>query len=82
LLVKRVAEETLLQESFKKLEVVEVLGSESTQEIPSNDPKEMNEEDVQNMLETVLVSEFKVKALQFKYPIIDWEYHTEGSRTY
>nr|GEV22150.1 hypothetical protein [Tanacetum cinerariifolium] len=43
---KRVAEETLLQESFKKLKAVKVLGSESTQETPTNDPKEMSEEDV------------------------------------
>nr|GEY51943.1 hypothetical protein [Tanacetum cinerariifolium] len=54
---KRVAEETLLQESFKKLKVVEVSGSESTQETPSNDPKEMSEEDVQSMLEIFLVED-------------------------
>nr|GEV49588.1 putative ribonuclease H-like domain-containing protein [Tanacetum cinerariifolium] len=70
------------KESFKKLKAAEVSGSESTQEIPSNDPKEMNEEDLQNMLEIVPVPEFKVKALQVKYPIIDWEIHTEGSRIY
>nr|GEW40913.1 hypothetical protein [Tanacetum cinerariifolium] len=52
---KRVADKTLLQESFKKLRAAEVSGSESTQEIPSNDPKEMTEEDVQNMLEIVPV---------------------------
>nr|GEU45350.1 ribonuclease H-like domain-containing protein [Tanacetum cinerariifolium] len=74
---KRVVEETLLQESFKKLKAIEVSGSKSTQETPSNDPKEMSEEDVHNMLEIVSVSEFKVKALQVKYPIIDWEIHTE-----
>nr|GFD15065.1 hypothetical protein [Tanacetum cinerariifolium] len=68
---KRVADETLLQESFKKLKAVKVLGSKSKQEIPSNDAKEMTEEDVQNMLEIVPVSEFKVEALQVKYPIID-----------
>nr|GEY34873.1 hypothetical protein [Tanacetum cinerariifolium] len=79
---KRVADETLLQESFKKLKAIEVSGSESIQEIPSNDPKEMSEEDVQNMLEIVPVSELKVKALQVKYHIIDWEIYTEGSRTY
>nr|GEW70504.1 hypothetical protein [Tanacetum cinerariifolium] len=79
---KRVADETLLQESFKKLRASEVLGSESTQEIPSNDPKEVTEEDVQNMLEIVPVPEFKVEALHVKYPIIDWEIHTEGSRVY
>nr|GEW86515.1 ribonuclease H-like domain-containing protein [Tanacetum cinerariifolium] len=50
---KRVADETLLQESFKKLKAAEVSGSESTQETPSNDPKEMSEKDVQNMLEIV-----------------------------
>nr|GEU34700.1 putative ribonuclease H-like domain-containing protein [Tanacetum cinerariifolium] len=74
---KRVAEETLLQESFKKLKAVEVSGSESTQETPFNDPKEMFEEDVQNMLKIVPVSEFKVEALQVKYPIIDWEINLE-----
>nr|GEX04106.1 hypothetical protein [Tanacetum cinerariifolium] len=79
---KRVADKTLLQESFKKLRAVEVSGSKSTQEIPSNDPKEMTKDDVHNMLEIVLVSEFKVEALQVKYPIIDWEIHTEGSITY
>nr|GEW89088.1 hypothetical protein [Tanacetum cinerariifolium] len=48
---KRVTEETLLQESFKKLKAVKVSGSDSTQETPSNDPKEMSEKDVQNMLQ-------------------------------
>nr|GEW15788.1 hypothetical protein [Tanacetum cinerariifolium] len=48
----------------------------------SNDTKEMSEEDVQNMLEIVTVSEFKVEALQIKYPIIDWEIHSKGPRTY
>nr|GFD04539.1 hypothetical protein [Tanacetum cinerariifolium] len=79
---KRVAEERLLQKSFKKLKAVEVLGSDSTQETLSNDPKEMSEEDVQNMLEIFPVSEFKVESLQVKYPIIDWEIHSKGSRTY
>nr|GEW11600.1 hypothetical protein [Tanacetum cinerariifolium] len=60
----RVVDETLLQDSFKKLRAAEVSKSESTQEIPSNDLKEMTEEDVQNMLEIVPVSEFKVEALQ------------------
>nr|GEV41824.1 hypothetical protein [Tanacetum cinerariifolium] len=50
---KRVAEETLLQESSKKLKVVKVS-----------------------------VSEFKVEALQVKYPLIDWEIYSEGSRSY
>nr|GEX22004.1 hypothetical protein [Tanacetum cinerariifolium]GEX38208.1 hypothetical protein [Tanacetum cinerariifolium] len=37
----------------------------------------MIEEDVQNMLEIDPVPEFKVEALQVKYPIIDWEIHTK-----
>nr|GEW20555.1 putative ribonuclease H-like domain-containing protein [Tanacetum cinerariifolium] len=77
---KRVAEETLLQESFKKLKAVEVLGSHSTQDTSTHDSKEISEEDVKNMLEIILVSEFKVEALQVKYPLIDWEIHSEGSR--
>nr|GEV18052.1 putative ribonuclease H-like domain-containing protein [Tanacetum cinerariifolium] len=79
---KKVVEETLLHESFKKLKAVEVSGSESTQDTPTNDPKEISEEYVQNMLEIVPVSEFKVEALQVKYPRIDWEIHSVGSRTY
>nr|GFA56994.1 hypothetical protein [Tanacetum cinerariifolium] len=51
---KRGVEETLLQESFKKLRA-EV---------------------------EVLMAEFKVKALQVKYHLIDWDTHSEGSRSY
>nr|GEU95753.1 uncharacterized mitochondrial protein AtMg00810-like [Tanacetum cinerariifolium] len=50
--------------------------------LKSQDPKEMTEEDVQNMLEIILVPKFKVEALHVKYPIIDWEIHTEGLRIY
>nr|GEY48112.1 hypothetical protein [Tanacetum cinerariifolium] len=68
---KRVAEEKLLQESFKKLKAVKVSGSHSTQDTPTHDPKEMSEEDVKNMLEIIPVSEFNVEALKVKYPLID-----------
>nr|GFD03554.1 hypothetical protein [Tanacetum cinerariifolium] len=61
---KRVAEETLLQESFKKLKAVEVSGFDSIQDTTTNDQKEMSEEDVQKILEIVPVAEFKVEALQ------------------
>nr|GEZ26488.1 hypothetical protein [Tanacetum cinerariifolium] len=41
---KRVAKETLLQESFKKLRAeVKVLGSHSTQDTPTDDPKEITD---------------------------------------
>nr|GEW73197.1 hypothetical protein [Tanacetum cinerariifolium] len=52
------------KESFKKLKAVKVSRSHSTQETPTNDPKEMSEEDVKNTLEIVPVSKFKVEALQ------------------
>nr|GEX93813.1 hypothetical protein [Tanacetum cinerariifolium] len=52
------------KESFKKLKAVKVLGSYSTQDTPTYDPKEISKEDVQNMLEIIPVSEFKVEALQ------------------
>nr|GEX12592.1 hypothetical protein [Tanacetum cinerariifolium] len=62
---KRVSIETLLQESFKKLRAeVEVLGFYFSQDTPIDDPKEMSEEDVKNILQIVPVPEFKVKALQ------------------
>nr|GEU48162.1 putative ribonuclease H-like domain-containing protein [Tanacetum cinerariifolium] len=54
------------KESFKKLKAVEVSGSESIHDTPTNDPKEMSEEDVKIMLEIFPVSEFKVEALQVK----------------
>nr|GEU30215.1 hypothetical protein [Tanacetum cinerariifolium] len=70
------------KESFKKLKAIKVSGSESTHDTPTNDLKKISEEDVKNMLEIVPISEFKVDALQVKYPLIDWEIHFEGSRSY
>nr|GEY67483.1 hypothetical protein [Tanacetum cinerariifolium] len=67
---RKVAKETLLQESFKRLKAIKVSSSDSTQETPSDDPKEMSEEDGQNMLEIVLMSEFKVEALQVKEDLV------------
>nr|GEV60850.1 hypothetical protein [Tanacetum cinerariifolium] len=62
---------------------VEVSGSHSTQEeTPNVAPIEISEEDVQNMMQIILMDEFKVEALQVKYPLIDWEIYSEGSRTY
>nr|GEV91164.1 hypothetical protein [Tanacetum cinerariifolium] len=63
---KRVAEETLLQESFKKLKAeVKVTGSHSTQDTPTDDPKEMSEEDVKNMLHDIIMFTEK------DYPLTD-----------
>ncbi|GKC04874.1 hypothetical protein Tco_0996484 [Tanacetum coccineum] len=47
---KRVAEETLLQESFKKLRIAEASRSEPIQEQPTEEPKELSEEELKKML--------------------------------
>nr|GEW24708.1 hypothetical protein [Tanacetum cinerariifolium] len=81
---KRATTETMIQESFKKLRAeVQVLGSPSTQQdTPTVDPIEISKEDVQNMLQIIPMDEFKVEALQVKYPLIDWEIYSEGSKAY
>nr|GEV80745.1 hypothetical protein [Tanacetum cinerariifolium] len=65
---KRAAKETLLHESFKKLRAeVDVTSSHTTQQdTPTVDLLEISKEDVQNMLQIVLIVEFKVEALQVK----------------
>ncbi|GJZ77735.1 hypothetical protein Tco_0642407 [Tanacetum coccineum] len=79
---KRVAEEALLQESFKKLRTAQASGLEPFQEQSTKEPKELSEEDIKKLLEIVPVEKFRVKTLQTKYPIMDWEIHTEDSRKY
>ncbi|GJT48422.1 hypothetical protein Tco_0974579 [Tanacetum coccineum] len=56
---KRVAEETLLQESLKKLRTSEASSSEPIQEQPTEEPKELSEEELKKMLEIVPVEEIK-----------------------
>ncbi|GJS49964.1 hypothetical protein Tco_0600085 [Tanacetum coccineum] len=67
---KRVAEETLLQESFKKLRTAEASSSEPIQEQPTEEPKELSEEELKKMLEIVLVEEIKAEALQVKEDLV------------
>nr|GEZ12984.1 putative ribonuclease H-like domain-containing protein [Tanacetum cinerariifolium] len=58
---------------FKKLRAeVEVSGSLFTQQDTLTvDLAEMSKENVQNMLQIIPIDEFKVEALQVKYPLID-----------
>nr|GEU39059.1 integrator complex subunit 11 [Tanacetum cinerariifolium] len=56
----------LEQDSFKKLK--------TSEEVP--------EEKLKEMMELIPVEEVYVEALQVKHPIIDWEVHTEGQRSY
>ncbi|GJR77179.1 hypothetical protein Tco_0089544 [Tanacetum coccineum] len=79
---KRIAEETLLQESFKRLRTAKASSSEPIQEQPTGEPNELFEEELMKMMEIVPVEEIKAEALQVKSTIIDWEIHTEGSRKY
>ncbi|GKE54079.1 hypothetical protein Tco_1489235 [Tanacetum coccineum] len=67
---KRVAEETLLQESFKKLRTAEASRYETIQEQPTEEPKELSEEELKKMLEIVLVEKIKVEALQVKEDLV------------
>ncbi|GJW23929.1 hypothetical protein Tco_0037740 [Tanacetum coccineum] len=71
-----------LFQSFKKLRIAQDSSSEPFQEQSTEEPKELSEEDVKKMLEIVPVKEFRVEALQTKYPIVDWEIHSEDLRKY
>ncbi|GJX92905.1 hypothetical protein Tco_0347491 [Tanacetum coccineum] len=62
--IKRVAEDTILQESFKKLRTNEASSSEPIQEQPIEEPKDLSEEELKKMLEIVPVEEIKAEALQ------------------
>nr|GFB96454.1 hypothetical protein [Tanacetum cinerariifolium] len=44
--------------------------------------KEVPEEKLKDMMELIPVEEVYVEALQVKHPIIDWEVHNEGERSY
>ncbi|GKF76423.1 hypothetical protein Tco_0225867 [Tanacetum coccineum] len=79
---KESAEETLLQESFKKLRTIAASSSKPIQEQPTEEPKELSKEELKKMLEIVPVEETKAQVLQVKYPIMDWEIHTEDLRKY
>ncbi|GKB16515.1 ribonuclease H-like domain-containing protein, partial [Tanacetum coccineum] len=75
---KRVVDETLLQESFKKLRTAQASSSEPIQEFSTTEPKELSQEDLKKMMQIVPVEEVKVEVLQVKYPITDWEILSEG----
>nr|GFB15652.1 hypothetical protein [Tanacetum cinerariifolium] len=44
--------------------------------------KEVTKEKLKEMMQLIPVEEVDVEALQVKHPIIDWEVHTEGHRSY
>nr|GFB63693.1 hypothetical protein [Tanacetum cinerariifolium] len=44
--------------------------------------EEVSEEDFNTMMQLVPVEEVYVEALEVKHPIIDWEIHTKGQKSY
>ncbi|GKB67798.1 hypothetical protein Tco_0929210 [Tanacetum coccineum] len=74
---KRDAEAELDHEGSKRQKTNEASGL--VQEKPE---EELSQEDLPQMIMVVLVEEVYVKALQVKYPIIDWVVYTEESRKY
>nr|GEX09895.1 hypothetical protein [Tanacetum cinerariifolium] len=68
------------KERSKELKTAEALGTESSLEQQSKEPKELSEEELKKMMELVPVKELYIEALQVKYPIIDWEIYSEDQR--
>ncbi|GJY34784.1 putative ribonuclease H-like domain-containing protein [Tanacetum coccineum] len=75
---KRDAEEELDQESSKRQKTGE--SSELAEEPRDKEDDELSQEELQQMMIIVLEQGMNVEALQTKYPIIDWEIYTEGTR--
>ncbi|GJQ89188.1 hypothetical protein Tco_0000327 [Tanacetum coccineum] len=65
---KRVVEAELDHEGFKRKKTNEASGS-----VQEQLEEDLSQEVLQQMMMVVLVKEVYVKALQVKYPIIDWE---------
>ncbi|GJU17914.1 hypothetical protein Tco_1145880 [Tanacetum coccineum] len=76
---KRDAKEELDQESSKRQKTAK---SSELAEEPKDKEEEMSQEELQQIMIIVLEQRMNVKALQTKYPIIDWEIYTEGTRKY
>ncbi|GJT44732.1 putative ribonuclease H-like domain-containing protein [Tanacetum coccineum] len=68
------------EESVKRQKIGETSGSGEEQSAEKE--KELSEEELQKLLVVVPVEEVYVKALQVKYPIIDWEVYSEDTRRY
>nr|GEV42874.1 hypothetical protein [Tanacetum cinerariifolium] len=80
--------QTLIKLKAKKAklldkQIAQKLHDEEVQNTAARDKQEKDDmERALNMLEIISVPEFKVEALQVKYPIIDMEIHYEGLRVY
>ncbi|GKB56945.1 hypothetical protein Tco_0913131 [Tanacetum coccineum] len=77
---KRAAEEELDQESSKRQMTGE--SSELAEEPRDREADELSQEELQQVVIIVPEQGMNVEALQTKYPIIDSEIYTEGTRKY
>nr|GEU81519.1 hypothetical protein [Tanacetum cinerariifolium] len=77
---KRTSEAELDYEGSKRQKTNEA--SRSVREQPDEEENELSQEDLKQMMIVVPVEEVYVKALQVKYPIIDWEVYTKEYRKY
>nr|GEW17752.1 hypothetical protein [Tanacetum cinerariifolium] len=61
-------------------EIREKLEQDSAKKAKTSE--EVSEEELKEMMQLVPVEEVYVEALQVKHPLINWEIHTEGQRSY
>ncbi|GJW26025.1 hypothetical protein Tco_0039836 [Tanacetum coccineum] len=73
------AGQNIVEEPAKRQKTTEA--SESIQEQPSEEPKadKLSQEQLQQMMLVVPEEGMHIEALQIKYPIIDWEVHSEDT---
>ncbi|GJW07517.1 hypothetical protein Tco_1569940 [Tanacetum coccineum] len=62
--------------------VPELAARKLAEEPRVKEANELSQEELQQMMIIVLEQGMNVEALQTKYPIIDWEIYTEGTRKY
>ncbi|GJW75304.1 hypothetical protein Tco_0134674 [Tanacetum coccineum] len=77
---KRAAKEELDQESSKRQKTGE--SSELAEELRVKEADELSQVELQQIDNIFPEQGMNIEALQTKYPIIDWEIYTEGTRKY
>ncbi|GKC76837.1 hypothetical protein Tco_1127611 [Tanacetum coccineum] len=72
----------VLIESEVDRAVSELAAGKLAEELRDKEADELSQEELQQMMIIVPEQGMNVEALQTKYPIIDWEIYTEGTRKY
>ncbi|GJR40798.1 hypothetical protein Tco_1216482 [Tanacetum coccineum] len=76
------AGQDVVEEPAKKQRTGEALGSVQEQTCKEPKAEELSQEQLHQMMMVIPVEEVYVKALQVKYPVINWEIYSEDSRKY